>query len=169
MSENFRQSLLNWICSVLLILCFGAVSIAFRWFHDAPQHSGSSSSQDLTFLIELADSIVVSMYLLPIALTWHFCDLMRLPPSKSSIWVTIFWSYPSWLYVLSVTTFFGFLATSEVIQDPCASVIGSVHGWCEPGPPDWIVAAFFIALFVALAMCVVKVILTILLQTWRSP
>lgn len=169
MSENFRQRILNWICSALLILCFAAVSLAFHWFHVSPQGSGNSASQNFAFLFQLAETLLASMFLLPIALIWHFCDLMRPPPSKSSIWIKLFLLYPSWFVVVAVTSFFGFLLVSQVIQDPCARGSRMGHGWCEPGPPDWIVAAFFIALFIALAMCVAKILLTVLLQRSRTP
>ncbi|MBH5322320.1 hypothetical protein [Aurantiacibacter sediminis] len=150
MTDAYRQKLLNWFCSVVLVLSTAFTGAAIHWYLRAPDEDyGWLPAIDM--VVSLNEPILFGSASLLAILVWHLADLAQTKLPKP-IWLKALFSHR-------------FLLASLLISQ--ASIITICTGaldikrcfWhvCAPGPPIWLERTAFIPLLIVSTLGIAKV------------
>jgi len=83
MSAEYRQKLLNWFCSVLLVALVTSLCLVAMWFIDRPWERPGWRGQPPAlrhfgdYAGEVDEHVLLFPILLVLALIWHLFDLLQ--------------------------------------------------------------------------------------------
>ena len=157
MTEAYRSKLLNWFCSVALLLTASALTPLFYWFIDLPKWMEISLSVDLATIVgQFSDSLLLYPLLFPIFLIWHLFDfIQRGLPER--LWSTRLTSYGSFLSAMTLAIILFLLMDLGLFQyNSCDQLEGALFHQCYVRPSLWLMFPWLAALGLAIVLCIAK-------------
>ncbi len=165
MDEAFRQKLLNWFISILLLLSAASVMFLISWFARAPS---VTETPYMTRGAEIAVSfggvtVIFAILFFPVVI-WHLLDFTeRLNDGQQGRIVRFFSSHTVLVLTMGISQIAGILiATGIADWNSCDDLPpGSFPYSCQIGLEWWANLLFFGPLLFAFILCIGKAAITI--------
>jgi hypothetical protein len=164
LSEAYRQKLLNWLLSmlVLLLMATGGISALLLAGRFNPVVERNLSGPLMLPAMAAENLFGFMLYFVPVAI-WHLADLpqRRVPESGT---LAILTSYRPFGGILLLGTTAFALSTSQILTTPnCPELEPETFGFidCTFGPPRWLWFAMLIPLLFVYILSMGKAVLTI--------
>ena len=156
MTDAFHQKLLNWICSVGLVLLATVLSMAIGWFKTVPEQMLEASFDTYYILWIVGESLLVYAFYFPVFLTWHFFDFIdgesspTSPFSRATGYKTIF------LTMLVSACLFLAMGLGVGRYNSCDGLDGALFHSCYVGHSLWIMLPWVFTILFALILSIIK-------------
>ncbi len=161
MNQEFRQKLLNWLCTILVVLAGTSLALLITWFITIPNVLYRDFDGDAYGLtVPLIEAFLLYPLLLVPSMLWHFLDFLEkhrpLHPYGRHIC-----GYPAFLTALSLLiTLFLLASTGYFTHNSCDDLNGALFYECFITISQWIMIPLFLALLGLLIICVTKIFAT---------
>jgi hypothetical protein len=153
----YRQKLLNWFCSMGLVLLAMIVSVTHGWFFELPDRVFSRDTFDIVdIVIVFGEPLILYPFFAAPLMIWHFFDFVEQAPPKSS-WGKKATQYKAFFGVMTVNlALFVLMEIGLWKYNSCDDFKGVYFSSCYSGPSSWLEIPWFATLGVALLLCIVK-------------
>lgn len=161
MTEGYRQKLLNWFCSMSILLATAALSALLVWFVHVPRILGYGPPRDLvTIAGPFGESLVAyPIYFLPVAV-WHLLDFLQARELHGT-WGKRFTRYRNFAACTALSQLSFLLAVWGILNVTSCPEGEFYFYQCTVGPPWWLWLIFTASSLLALALCIGKGIIAI--------
>ena len=161
MSLEFRQKLLNWFCTVMVVLGGTSVALLVTWSNTAPYVLDSSLEGDAYRLTApLAEAFLLYPILVAPSMFWHLLDFLQ-ENAPLHAGGRIICGYPAFLATLTLLTSLWLLAsTGYFTHNSCDDLDGALFHQCFITISRWIMIPIFFCLFGLLVICITKLFAT---------
>lgn len=157
MNAAYRQKLLNYFCTVLLIWAGTFIGLLIVWTVGIPEVR-SSGFTEVTYpaLAMIAEALIVYVLLFPLALFWHLMDFIG-KNRPSSPWWNRICDFPAFACALTSVIVFWLLAgTGFFTLNSCDALDGVYYHECFITISLFIMVPLFIAALALLVICAAK-------------
>lgn len=159
MSERYRQKLLNFICSMLLIWSAGLIIAYLSWLFALRGGRAENGAVDLfPALYVLGESLLIGVILSVFALFWHFLDFAQRAISPIRF-VSLSTRYPTFAFAIAgFALTYILLSTGYFTSNSCEQPDGALFHECYWITSLWIWIPFTIFGISLLVLCVLKAV-----------
>lgn len=163
MTKDWHQKLLDWFCSVGVVLLTQVIALCQVLLWQIPHYFASVGQfyDDGYAAGIIGETFVVLGILLPVIIFWHFWDLLQARPPRS-LWgrrLSCFWNFS---LVLGVTVFLWLLmGTGLFTTNSCDELKGALFNECYISISNWVMVPFAIAVCLLLILCAAKALASI--------
>lgn len=166
MTEAYRQKLLNWYLSMLMLALASVSSLSGFLLIGRLNPQVENDTNDPFVLPAIAGGtlIVFATYFVPVA-SWHLFDFIQKgTPANRTLGILA--GYRAFGTILVLGSFGLAAITSQILtmpKCPPLEVGDGAFGFvgCDSGPPDWLLASSYILLLFALILCMGKAVIAI--------
>jgi len=162
LTGEYRQKLLNWFCSVALVLAFAALSPLIYWFVYLPDWIETSLTGEFAEVAGLlGETFLIYPLLLPVILFWHFWDFIQKDASAGR-WSLRLAAYRIFvMVVVAAMTLWLLMASGVFTINSCHALDGALYFECYIHQPYWLMLPFLAAVCLALILCIAKAVFSI--------
>ena len=161
MTCPLRQKLLNWLCSIGLVLLTTILAIVIQWFEIAPLLLSEDAMGNSEAVWRLAEPLLVYVLLTPVFLFWHFFDLIErqiddaVPQAKFAL-------YRSFLMVMIFGIVLLTMMSLGIWQyNSCDELDGALFHQCYIQSSFWLMGPWLAAMACAIFLCLFKAVYSI--------
>ncbi|MXO95828.1 hypothetical protein GRI34_05255 [Erythrobacter aquimaris] len=153
--------MLNWFCSVGLVLLITALSATISWFKTLPEKVAEGSFDPWFASGLMGETILTFVFYLPIILSWHLFDFVEKKSSDRRFLKTLN-RYPTLLLTMSASAFI-YLAMGLGVgrYNSCDELNGAYFHSCYVGPAMWIMLPWLIVTGLAFLLSILKAAMSI--------
>jgi len=148
LTDQFRQKLLNWFCSLLVLMSTLSTATALQWLFFIPRPKlGEEEKWFFEFVFRFGEVGVVLSILLFAALIWHLSDMLHKYEEPSFGIISRLSRFPLWLLSFGLLCIFTALIISQALHSTCPPIPARTqfgfYAPCYPQPPVWLYIAFY--------------------------
>ena len=156
MTDAFRQKLLNFLCSMLVVLLLISGSALVAWFVAAPRMLAQPYGGAYLTAWMMGEAFIVYAALAPPSLIWHLSNFLWSGKAKPG-WAGWLFAYPVFLAALGITGFAWILASSgSFTYQDCPDLDGAFFYSCPIVISPWVMIPLYLGLVSLLILCVVQ-------------
>jgi hypothetical protein len=162
LTSAYRHKLLNWFCSILLVVALASLNITYHWFTTVPRLLERDIPLDISYLAgPVGGTLVMYAALFPVVLFWHFWDFVQRRTLISDIGATLS-KYTIFLVSFGAASVIMLISNLGLFNtNSCDAIKDALHHACVISPPDWLAYSFFLTAGIALFLCVAKAAISI--------
>ena len=155
MNDEYRQKLLNWFSTVLLIWAGTVLSLLITLFVTVPELRTNGLEGDALAAVFAEALIMYALFVIP-TLFWHLLDFSQ-KHAPLNLWGRRICSYPAFLAVLSLVTSLWLLAgTGYFTHNSCDDLDGAYFHECYITISLWIMIPLLLGILALAVICLTK-------------
>lgn len=170
MSEAYRQKLLNWFCSMALLVLTTTLATSIAWFRHFPESIRGPGNIDIYWIASaISDNLLTyAIYFVPMVF-WHLFDFIE-RSEPASLWTRSVASYRPLILLLFATMVLWLAVVAGLWEyNSCDELQGALHYACYVELSDWLFVPWMIGMGLALLLCIAKAVISIRSRLTKAP
>lgn len=156
----FRQKLLNWLCSIGIVMLATVVPFVHYWLVKLPDYQSRIVGEiNLAgHFLMLSEQLIFFVLYAPLIVGWHLADFIerRAPLNE---WLGRSLDYPSLFWLLSLASLLYVLMSVGFLEyNSCDALPLAMYHSCIVQPSLVLMIPWVIATILALLLCIVKAV-----------